>query len=232
MELSTGWTITSEIDNGVQYITSTCDKSPGLSYDGLYIYGQPGIINNITNNTKVAIGFSPYNHSGIILGAVNVIPDNNTTLSNTNVDYSIQPGETVLSETANYNYTLQAKLDRLQAVFKNKQATIATQMLNGEAIVQILRDILDEFSNNLKSYINSTVNSAILNHGHAAGSYLDSLGKAVTGVAGQATMMNSAPNPTPLTINDYAPASNISGRDTDYLSNAKCYVNDSGDVLK
>lgn len=209
MELSTGYNIETDIDSTV-YITSTCDKSPGLSYTALF-YGQPGIINNITNGTKFAIGFSPYNHSSIVLGGITVIPDDNETLSD---DNALMEGETAVSETANYNYTFQAKLDRLQALFTNKQGTIKTQMLNGEAIVQILRDILDEFNSNLKSYINSQIANTFNSHTH-------------TGVqTGLGTSGKSATQ-----ISNYAPASNISGKDNDYLSNAKCYVNDNGDVL-
>ena len=215
MELSTGYTINSIFINGIQYVNLVGDKTPGLVYESLLV-SQSGIISNIPNGSKLIIGYTPYNHTNVVLGAINSIPNDNTTLSkvNDNIDNSLQAGETAITNIINYNYTIQTKLDKVISLFKNNNNdTIATQMIISESIIKILQDILNEYS---------VIASAINNHIHSFGTYtVPSSGEHITGNSGNASS------------GTYVPTSRLTNTDLQYISgNApQCYVNINGRVI-
>ena len=222
--IQTGYVVSTTYVNGVAVCEINSDMSPNLKYTGFFQYLQPGVLCNIPNNTKVALAFSPNKHVGAVTGAVNIIPEDNTTLTG---DNELKSGEVALVNIANFNYSIQAKVDSLVAIFKNDSNTVISSTLIGETIVEILKDIISEFN---------TISMKYNAHVHNANTTLTYTNVAtvanVIGFTGPATTTGSvSPTPVPQ-LPPYSPTAKLVQTDNNYLGTStsapECFVNKDG----
>ncbi len=182
--------------------SATINGNQMQGYNTKYpIYNPSGFFSRPMPGRQALFTLSPYGTIGYAMGFTNASPG-----SGTNNINALADGEVAICETSGFNFSMQAKINQLLALFTNGNNTqIASNIAIGQNIVTCLTDIVAEIVALEASY-------NAHRHTYIPGS-------------------NPATLNSPITPS-YAPTSNFT-RDRNFLANSpsKMYVDLNGDFI-